>query len=156
MSYKNILVPYDKSESAKHALATAIDIAAPYADARITVLFAPDMPDFDDASFSAAAEMAGVAQMSEEDIKKMQRGYLAHQISTVKDNIAPIIEGCKNTITCKLGEGKPAKAILEFATENENDVIVMGCRGLGAVRGMMGSVSYAVIRSAECPVLVVK
>ena len=36
------------------------------------------------------------------------------------------------------------------------DLVVMGCRGLDAVRGMIGSVSAAVLRSVDCPVLVVK
>ena len=32
----------------------------------------------------------------------------------------------------------------------------MGCRGLSAIRGAMGSVSYAVARSVKLPVLIVK
>ena len=32
----------------------------------------------------------------------------------------------------------------------------MGRRGLGALRGMLGSVSYGVLHSAEMPVLTVK
>ena len=32
----------------------------------------------------------------------------------------------------------------------------MGRRGLGALRGMLGSVSYAVLRNADMPVLTVK
>lgn len=30
----------------------------------------------------------------------------------------------------------------------------MGSRGLDAVRGTLGSVSYAVLRNVECPVLI--
>ncbi|MFR3274067.1 MAG: universal stress protein, partial [Slackia sp.] len=33
-------------------------------------------------------------------------------------------------------------------------LIVMGSRGLSAVAGVLGSVSYAVLRNAECPVMV--
>ena len=36
------------------------------------------------------------------------------------------------------------------------DIIVMGSRGLGAIRGMLGSVSFGVLRNAELPVLIVK
>ena len=35
-------------------------------------------------------------------------------------------------------------------------MIAMGSRGLGALRGMIGSVSFAVLRSSQIPVLIVK
>jgi nucleotide-binding universal stress UspA family protein len=53
--------------------------------------------------------------------------------------------------------GSPARAILETASEWGADVIVIGSRGLGAVRGLLvGSVSSAVARAATGSVLVVK
>ena len=61
-----------------------------------------------------------------------------------------------NEVTVKVVTGKAHHAILNYAYDRECDLIVMGCRGLNAVLGMMGSVSYAVLRSAECPVFIVK
>lgn len=156
MGYKNILVPYDKSESAHHALSAALGLAASDHGAKVTILYVVNAPEFDNASFEAAARMAGVAIMSEDEIENMQRYYLAHELGAVKKDIAPLIEGAENTVVCKLGSGKAAKAILDFATEHDTDLIVMGCRGLGAVRGALGSVSYGVVRQAACPVMVVK
>ena len=53
--------------------------------------------------------------------------------------------------------GSPAKTILEAASDWPAGVIVVGARGLGAVRGLLlGSVSSAVARAAACSVLVVK
>ena len=53
--------------------------------------------------------------------------------------------------------GTPAWAILEVAGEWGAGVIVVGARGLGAVRGLLaGSVSSAVARAAALSVLVVK
>lgn len=53
--------------------------------------------------------------------------------------------------------GSPARMILEAASEWGVEVIVVGARGLGAVRGLLvGSVSSAVARAASCSVLVVK
>jgi nucleotide-binding universal stress UspA family protein len=53
--------------------------------------------------------------------------------------------------------GRPARAILDAASDWGAGVIVVGARGLGAVRGLLvGSVSSAVARAAACSVLVLK
>ena len=44
----------------------------------------------------------------------------------------------------------------EKVKEIEADLIVMGSRGLGAIRGVIGSVSYAVLRESTIPILVIK
>ena len=47
--------------------------------------------------------------------------------------------------------------ILDFAETNDIDLIVMGSRGLGVVKGvLLGSVSQYVVEQSKCPVLVVK
>jgi nucleotide-binding universal stress UspA family protein len=53
--------------------------------------------------------------------------------------------------------GRPVPAILDAAADWGAGVIVVGARGLGAVRGLLvGSVSSAVARAAACSVLVLK
>ena len=53
--------------------------------------------------------------------------------------------------------GRPADEIIRYATESEADLLVMGSRGLGALREFaLGSVSHKVLTHAKCPVLVVK
>ena len=55
-----------------------------------------------------------------------------------------------------LGSGKPGEAIVAQAAENHANLIVMGSRGLNAVRRTFtGSVSDYVIHHAHIPVLVV-
>lgn len=50
----------------------------------------------------------------------------------------------------------PARAIIEFATSNGVDHIVIGARGSSALRRDLGSVSSQVVAEAECTVTVVK
>ena len=45
---------------------------------------------------------------------------------------------------------------IAYADEGGYDCIVMGHRGLGAVRGMLGSVCYSVLHKTNVPVLIVK
>jgi len=64
----------------------------------------------------------------------------------------------RTTITVKeeLQEGNETESILKVAENCKADLIVMGTRGLGAVKGLLvGSVSRKVIHYAECPVMVV-
>lgn len=54
-------------------------------------------------------------------------------------------------------EGDPVAEILGCAKRGEVDLIVMGSRGLGELKGLLiGSVSHKVIQLADCPVLTVK
>jgi nucleotide-binding universal stress UspA family protein len=54
-----------------------------------------------------------------------------------------------------LVERRPAKAIVAAADERDADEIVVGSRGFGRVRGVLGSVSHAVLREADRPVVVI-
>ena len=52
---------------------------------------------------------------------------------------------------------KAGSVILDFAMDNDMDLIVMGSRGLGVVKGvLLGSVSQYIVEQSKCPVLVVK
>lgn len=54
-------------------------------------------------------------------------------------------------------EGKPASEIVNFATEKDIDLIVIGSKGkTGIERLLLGSVADGVVRSSPCKVLVVK
>ena len=59
-------------------------------------------------------------------------------------------------ITHVIKEGSPARCILEVASEEDVDLIVMGSSGKsGFDRFIMGSVADKVVNSAKCAVLVV-
>jgi nucleotide-binding universal stress UspA family protein len=51
--------------------------------------------------------------------------------------------------------GPPAQAILDVAKARHADEIVLGTRGVGRVRGLLGSVAPDVIHAATCAVTVI-
>ncbi len=54
-------------------------------------------------------------------------------------------------------EGDPGESIIEAATAERVDMIIVGSHGRGGVgRALIGSVSDHVVRHAPCPVLVVR
>jgi nucleotide-binding universal stress UspA family protein len=57
----------------------------------------------------------------------------------------------------ELLEGPPAEAIMKVAEARDADLIVMGTRGLGSLRGLLlGSVSSKVVQHASCAVMLAR
>ena len=52
--------------------------------------------------------------------------------------------------------GDPAAEILSLAEESKTDIIVVGCRGLKGVKGMLGSVSRNILMHSKCSLLIGK
>ncbi len=151
MKYKNILVPFDYSDAAQHAFAAALDLARDGENVSVTVLSVSDSS----ASFEVAARMAGVnpdeAKTTQvEALKKLLRSSL--QKSLAIQEASEVLA----SFNVEAVSGKPQEAIPAFATEHACDLIVMGSRGLGGMKGIVGSVSKAVLSAVEIPVFVVK
>lgn len=156
MEYTNILVAYDESDSAKNAVKTALRMIEDDPTANLSVINVSAPREIDDESFNFAAARAGVKELNSQDYVKIRREYMAADLDKLKEAISELAKGYENHVTCHVGQGKPAKAITDYAEKHDCDLIIMGCRGLNAVRGMLGSVSYAVLRSSKAPVLIVK
>lgn len=59
-------------------------------------------------------------------------------------------------ISKKVRIGDAGTEICKEANERNATVIVMGCRGIGAIKSaVLGSVSYSVVHHAPCPVTIV-
>jgi nucleotide-binding universal stress UspA family protein len=53
--------------------------------------------------------------------------------------------------------GDPVEQIVDFAEKRPFDLLILGCRGIGPLRGVIiGSVSQKVLHRTPCPVLIVK
>ena len=57
----------------------------------------------------------------------------------------------------EIGSGDPAQTLIEIAARHGCEAIILGARGMGALRSaLMGSVSLAVLHASTVPVTIVK
>jgi nucleotide-binding universal stress UspA family protein len=138
---KKILIPVDGSDNSKKALEMAI-ILAKTAGAHLTVLevieeFGP-LPGYYEA---APAGTDRVKWISEQRFEKVH----------------PVLDDTKIKWDRRIEEGYAADKIIEIASNEKYDMIVIGSRGLSPLgRFLLGSVSDRVVHHAPCSVTVVK
>lgn len=161
MLYKNVLVAYDKSEPANHALEAALELVQGDAEARINVVSV--LTSMEEAySFtgfgSGLSSETGSAALDYETINAIEQTVAARQKDELEKAIDVIVPAnAKDRVHIDIEFApSPAAGLLSYAERAGSDLIVMGNRGLGALRGLLGSVSFTVLRSAPIPVLIVK
>jgi nucleotide-binding universal stress UspA family protein len=90
--------------------------------------------------------MRSVLEQAEGDAQS----FIEEQAKQVRESGGKVAE-------THLATGEPDKEIVRLSEELGAGTIVMGSRGLGAVRrALMGGVSESVVRHAHCPVFVVR
>lgn len=147
IQYKTVVVPADGSENAKRALAHAVSIAA-LNDAELVVVHVANI----------------VSAISNFDQAPITGGYVSEQIAadmeeTGKEILKEVVDEIPDNLKVRsvFDVGSPGPAVLAVAKKVDADLIVMGSRGLGPLKGLfMGSVSSYVTSHSTCPVLVVK
>ena len=158
MPYKNVLVPFDTSEPAQRALREAIDMCAGTVPVKITALRVARSLKSENSALKIAAEMAGAPLLDEGIKRDMRDNYVEVNEKQTREAIERFFDDLPDNVALgiKVTYGHPAEKILEFARDNKADCIVMGSRGLGAVKSAFGSVSTAVLRESKVPVLIVR
>jgi len=79
------------------------------------------------------------------------------EAETILKNALDAVGEIPGEVHTEILEGAPAEAILDVANARKSDLIVMGSRGLGRLRGaLLGSQSQKVVQHAPCPVLIVR
>ena len=147
VEYKTIVVPADGSENSKRALQHAVSIA-----------------ERNKAQLVVAHLANIVSAISNFDQTPISGGYVSEQIAedmeeTGKEILNDVVKEVPADVTVKsvFEVGSPGPAVLAVAKKFNADLIVMGSRGLGPLKGLfMGSVSSYVTSHSTCPVLVVK
>jgi nucleotide-binding universal stress UspA family protein len=141
--FRRLLVAYDNSPHAEHALLESIDLARSL-DAELTVIsVAPEVTDM----VLAYAAPASTFDGTREHIEAGYRAALDAAVDTVPDDIP---------VASVLGHGSPASVILGEVRDGRHDLVVMGSRGRGNLRSLLlGSVSHQVLQASPVPVMVV-
>lgn len=161
MTIKTIVVPVDGSAHADGAAALAGELAGKHG-AKISlvhVLMHGHVPDH----IRALSDKPGP------EIPAMAVGAASSEPSLPHDVLEDIgnklLEKAKETaskagaetVETEITGGPTANAILDHAKKCQADMIVMGSRGLGDLKGLLvGSVSHKVQQLADCNVLTVK
>lgn len=157
--HKNIMVSYDGSEESLDALKEAKEILATSARMKLYIVQVAS-----DAEIETPIEMGWYGTMTDyqtvdpavlaklhDRFMERKTEQLHEQLDRIVADIPNEVEMCVTIQTISVSD-----SLLDFAKHHGIDLIVMGCRGLGAIRGVLGSVSYAVLRSSDVPVLIVK
>ena len=145
VQFRRILCPVDFSESSLQALAYALRMAEE-ADAHLTALHVIDMP----------AVTSEEPAAFEADLDRIRRAGAAE----AKQRLHALVPDRARTfctVETAIVEGRAYAEIVRQAAGRQSDLIVMGVRGRGAIdRLLFGSTTHHVIRSAACPVLIVR
>lgn len=88
--------------------------------------------------------------------KEQIREYQTEESKDAFERALAEIQSVTFPVETKLRIGDPSIEICEEARESQATQIIMGYRGLGAIkRTVLGSVSYKVLHDAPCPVTIV-
>ena len=171
--FETILVPTDGSDHANKAVELASDIAEKY-QARIIFLHVlpkgplpesllhmaqaehitkaqsgPSAPLSPEGKFPAST-ILGKAEEFDEVRMFMAEKILGNAKRVAKDKGVETVSGV-------IEDGEATDLILDYAKKEGANVIVMGSRGLGTLKGLlMGSVSHKVSQMSPCSCITVK
>ena len=137
--YDTILVPTDGSDQAAVAAAHAVDIAA----TRSATVHALSIVD--DRAFL----------LLDDDRVSGVRADLRANAREAVDDVATAALGRDLEVGTSIETGHPAERIVDYATDHDIDLIVMGTSGDEYETNVVGSVSQRVVRRAPVPVLTV-
>jgi len=138
----SILVPVDFSEASVRTASVARKMAREYG-ARLEVLHVIEEtvhPAFYNTGVFSVYDMR--PDLDRKALEELERIYAS-------------TDGPHVSVTFALRQGHAAKQIVDYARDQELDIIVMSTHGLtGLTHVLIGSVAETVVRTAPCPVLI--
>jgi nucleotide-binding universal stress UspA family protein len=152
--FKKVLYPTDFSELAETAKDYALKLREAGAEEGVLLhVISPlefSLPQFDDPfALDVASLYAHLPEIEKEILKRHQE---------MLEMLSQEFEKAGFKVKKLLTVGTPSDEIVRVAKEEDVNVIVIGYHGKGLIERILeiGSTAKAVIKKAECPVLVVK
>ena len=152
--FKKVLNPTDFSELAETAKDYALKLREAGAEEVVLLhVISPlefSLPQFDDPfALDVASLYAHLPEIEKEILKRHQE---------MLEMLSQEFEKAGFKVKKLLTVGTPSDEIVRVAKEEDVNVIVIGYHGKGLIERILeiGSTAKAVIKKAECPVLVVK
>ena len=143
MQIRQILAPTDFSECSKQAVACAYELAQTFGAKLVLLHVVEELP-----SYIGFIPPAGAAMLLE-DLESQARLDLIE--------VLPEAEAAGVEVTRQVVMGSPAHEIVEVATAEKVDLIVIATHGrTGLSHLVMGSVAERVVRTALCPVMTIR
>ena len=141
-----ILLATDGSEEARQAAQAAAELSKDTGSEVHVAYVLPSPSQLRGHHLYSQEVMRSVTERAEEE----GRSFLEDQAQQLRSSGGKVAE-------THLRAGEPDKEIVKLGEELGVGTIVIGSRGLGAVRrALMGGVSESVVRHAHCPVFVVR
>jgi nucleotide-binding universal stress UspA family protein len=141
-----ILLATDGSEEARQAAQAAAELSRDTGSEVHVTYVLPSPTQLRGHHLYSEEVMRSVIEQAEEE----GRSFLEEQAEQLRSSGGKVAE-------THLRSGDPDKEIVKLSEELGAGAIVIGSRGLGALkRSLMGSVSESVVRHAHCPVFVVR
>ena len=136
---RRIVVGYDGSPASRAALACAAERAGE--EGRIYIVNA----------YSVPADYLGVPNYQNLLDAALDRAQ--ERMANIEEESGADLHGVAWE-TELIGDA-PARAIADVAAAREADEIIVGTRGFGRARALLGSVAHQLIHLAECPITVI-
>ncbi|MFC1554508.1 universal stress protein, partial [candidate division KSB1 bacterium] len=141
-----ILAAHDLSANSTEAIKTASKLSDLFISAFHVIHVIPEVPNTYLSSYGLMSEDSEELKV-EIFFKTIHSKFRSLVISKISD---------RQKLKANILTGKPSNKIVEYAKNNNVDLIVIGGRGHGkADEHLLGSTADRVIRKAQCPVLVV-
>jgi nucleotide-binding universal stress UspA family protein len=141
-----ILLAIDGSEEARQAAQAAAELSQETGSEVHVTYVLPSPNELRGHHLYSQEVMSSVLEHAEEE----GRSFLEDQAEKLRSSGGKVAE-------THLRAGEPDKEIVKLSEELGAGTIVIGSRGLGAMkRALMGGVSESVVRHAHCPVFVVR